>query len=367
MKKNLSFLLAAPLLLFFAACGKKGPIYPPLVLIPQPVEILRVFQRGDKIFLQWVNPTAYIDGRSLSGISLIEVWVYEAADSSSEEARAIPIEEFEKKARLAAVIKKEEFLTFRKEGGPPEGEFQYVFPLTGKSLGGCQWAFAIRVMDAGKKKSEFSRIIALRPQALSLPPFQVEAAVFEDRIELKWAAPQENTDRSTPAAVKGYNIYRAEGENMPRLLNSAPVSDTQHGDKEFLFGRNYRYFIRASASESAPYLESEDSAVIEVLPRDVFAPAPPSGLEAVSSTGLVTLIWEANREKDIAGYKVWRKEEGRDACVLLTPEPILENTFTDTAVEKGRRYEYAITALDRSGNESQKSEPVVEITEDEAP
>jgi fibronectin type 3 domain-containing protein len=48
----------------------------------------------------------------------------------------------------------------------------------------------------------------------------------------------------------------------------------------------------------------------------------------------------------------------------LTPEPIRENTYNDSIVEKNKRYYYAITALDESGNESPKSKSVSEVIKD---
>ncbi len=56
--------------------------------------------------------------------------------------------------------------------------------------------------------------------------------------------------------------------------------------------------------------------------------------------------------------------EGKDEFVLLTPQPIAENAFNDTTVEKDKRYHYAVTAQDNSGNESRKSESVSEIIKD---
>ncbi|MCK7579395.1 MAG: hypothetical protein MZV65_29175 [Chromatiales bacterium] len=41
------------------ACGKKGPLRPPLRLVPQTAEGLRAFQRGARIVLEWTQPDAY--------------------------------------------------------------------------------------------------------------------------------------------------------------------------------------------------------------------------------------------------------------------------------------------------------------------
>jgi len=56
--------------------------------------------------------------------------------------------------------------------------------------------------------------------------------------------------------------------------------------------------------------------------------------------------------------------EGEDEFVLLTPQTIAENAFNDATVEKNKRYHYAVTAQDRSGNESRKSRSVSEVIKD---
>jgi len=361
MKKFYLILSVAVLLSFFPFCGKKGPIQPPLVLVPQTVENFKAFQQGDKIIIEWSNPTAYIDGSALAAVSEVEIWVFEQKNSSERNTQAARPKDFEKEARLVAAIKKEQLSSYQKKKEKKANEFLYVFPLTEKNLAASQMIFAIRVKDEKRKKSELSNLSSVKPQALPLPPGSAQAAVFEDRIEVSWEAPVENIDHSTPAKIEGYNLYKAEKDAFPQLLNSSLIRETRYEDRDFLFGRVYRYYVRAATSASEPYLESDDSQLVEVLPKDIFPPAPPSGLAAIKSAGSITLVWEANQEKDLAGYKVWRRGENQAEFICLTSLLILENNFSDTMIEKNKRYEYAITALDGNGNESQKSKSVLEM------
>ena len=85
---------------------------------------------------------------------------------------------------------------------------------------------------------------------------------------------------------------------------------------------------------------------------------------SIAAEGYVSLTWDDNKEADLAGYRVWRRMEGESEFVLLTPQPIRGNAFGDNRVEKNKRYDYAITALDKAGNESPKSESVSEIIKD---
>jgi fibronectin type 3 domain-containing protein len=105
--------------------------------------------------------------------------------------------------------------------------------------------------------------------------------------------------------------------------------------------------------------ESEPSQPYQVIPRDIFPPARPTGLTGLYTTGAVELVWDANTEKDLAGYYVYRHENGEQPKRLnkaLLPTPILR----DTSVQPGRTYFYQVTAVDLSNNESRPG-PEVEV------
>ena len=69
----------------------------------------------------------------------------------------------------------------------------------------------------------------------------------------------------------------------------------------------------------------------------MFPPAAPKSLAAVSSAGAISLIWEGTEEPDLAGYIVLRGTAPGTPVDRLTPQPIRETTFRDTAVKPGTR------------------------------
>ena len=75
---------------------------------------------------------------------------------------------------------------------------------------------------------------------------------------------------------------------------------------------------------------------------------------------VLAISWDPNTEEDLEGYRVWRREEGAREFLLLMPETIKESAYNDRAVEKGKVYAYAVTALDKVGNESQKSKIITD-------
>jgi fibronectin type 3 domain-containing protein len=189
--------------------------------------------------------------------------------------------------------------------------------------------------------------------------------MFENSIKIEWKTPEENTDLSTPPNVVGYNVYRESGDEQFHRINTVLIKETEFTDRDFVYNVTYRYYVRASATQSSPYTESENSNVSEILAVDTLVPLAPTGLVAIAGEDFVSLSWDANKESDLSGYRVWRRSDLRDEFLALTEELIAENVYTDSTVEKDQRYFYAITALDANGNESQRSEAVSVVLERE--
>ena len=62
---------------------------------------------------------------------------------------------------------------------------------------------------------------------------------------------------------------------------------------------------------------------------------------------------------DLAGYRVYRSEQEETPGQLVTPDLLLSPAYRDTSVAANHRYWYTVTAVDRAGNESAPSAPVV--------
>jgi fibronectin type 3 domain-containing protein len=110
-------------------------------------------------------------------------------------------------------------------------------------------------------------------------------------------------------------------------------------------------------------IESEPTAPACATPRDTFSPSAPKQLSSVSDDKGVNLIWEPNAEPDLAGYIVLRGEGADDVMKPLTPEPIHETSYRDTAVQQGRSYIYAVVAIDNATppNQSEESNRQTEV------
>jgi len=90
---------------------------------------------------------------------------------------------------------------------------------------------------------------------------------------------------------------------------------------------------------------------VYILRPDHTPPSVPKGFYSITGDLEVWLFWEENDEKDLEGYRIYRKTDPNSnkyyhhATVDYPP-------YIDCDVENGSTYFYGVTAFDHDGNES---------------
>jgi fibronectin type 3 domain-containing protein len=104
------------------------------------------------------------------------------------------------------------------------------------------------------------------------------------------------------------------------------------------------------------------SEAVEVTTTDTFPPAVPQGLVAVadSAAAAIDLSWSPDSDSDLAAYYVYRREVGQNEPARRIASVGLETSYRDATTQPGRTYAYSLSAIDQSGNESQRSAAVEE-------
>jgi len=109
--------------------------------------------------------------------------------------------------------------------------------------------------------------------------------------------------------------------------------------------------------------EGDDSSPQKVFSKDIYPPAVPTGLQAVYSgpgqTPFVDLLWAPDSDADLAGYNIYRRENGGQSAKINT-DLVKTPAFRDTAVTPGKTYLYSVSAADERGNESPRSDETSE-------
>ena len=100
--------------------------------------------------------------------------------------------------------------------------------------------------------------------------------------------------------------------------------------------------------------------IITILVTFIF-----SFLPGITFAGSAVLSWQANSEPDIAGYSIYYGTLSRS---YSSPIPVGKiTTYTISNLDEGKKYYFAVTALDTSGNESGYSTEVSKVISSSSP
>lgn len=355
---GLAIIQLAAILGVAASCGKVGPPLPPEILIPAAVNDLTGAQIGNEIKLAWTLPARNTNGSKATTIQRMVIYrqiLPLTAPLPNTEELAVKFH-----GTKVLTIDTANLAAFTDRG---KVIFSDKFPgLDAAALPHSRFAYAVKVLNKKRQDAGFSNIV-LR-QFLPVPPpvTHLNIRAEETDLILTWdAAPQAG---GSGVEIAGYNIYRSEQSKVypPAPLNEAPISTLRYEDQSFHFGKTYYYTLRAVVRHNTLTAESFDSPEFAFKPIDVFPPKTPTGLTVVFAGGKMNLSWDANLEPDLAGYHVYRSDDGVN-FQKLNEELLKSPTFRDEKVQPGKKYFYRVTALDTSGNASPPSEIVWGITE----
>lgn len=337
----------------FAACGKIGDPLPPIPRAPLIIEELNVKQQGTQLILSF--PLI----RASRSPKLQRIDVYRLVDSASDPP-GLTEEAFSARASVITSIDQ-----IPNQNSAIVYRDQLELKTAVRNL---RYRYAVRLVNQTGQAADFSNYATIVPLFdLALPPTGLTVIQREKEIELSWTPPAANESGTSPANVAGYNLYRRKGDSVIKL-NDAPLNQTRFVDRNFEFGADYQYFIRAlsllpgNASLEAA-IESNESAPLAHTPKDTFPPAAPGPVTIASIGGMVSLFWPLNQETDVAGYNIYRAESGQTPpgqWIRLNPQLHKTASFRDDRVQVGREYFYQITAVDIYGNESARSETMNE-------
>lgn len=335
-------------------CGKRRPPLPPVERVQQRTELLSGIQQGNEVILSWPAPIRNAPDKSVQSIRRIDV--YRLAEGPNA-PRALTEDEFASRATLVGSVTYEQI-----QNAGERLTYSDSLELAGEPT---RLRYAVRYVNAAGQRAAFSNFLLIEPASriAKAPVLQSSGEVTEQAIKISWQAPSANIDNTTPINLLGYNVYRMdESQSVPGQapLNSSLISGTEFSDTNFKFGGEYRYLVRAvSLGSEGSQVESLNSNIISVMPRDTFRPAAPGGFSVAPAPGRLSIFFAANDEKDIAGYNIYRSTDPnlpKASWTKLNQTLLTRTSFQDERVESGRRYYYYIVAVDTAGNVSSESE-----------
>jgi hypothetical protein len=165
-------------------------------------------------------------------------------------------------------------------------------------------------------------------------------------------------DVSPSAVAAATNGGPAQPAGQLRLTR-APIQETSYSDTRIEWGSTRCYVVRTVETFGDLALESDAPTPECQMLVDTFPPSAPKDLRVIATEKVISLIWEPNSEKDVAGYLVLRGTSAEN-LQTITPAPIATTTYND-GVATGTRYWYVVRAVDRAGNVGPSSNRVEEL------
>lgn len=357
-----------------AACGRKLPPEAPLQVLPARVEPVRVTQEGSDTVLRFPYPSRTTTGAPLDGLSKVTLYrelLPAPTGAMTPPPPSGPARDREERLFLGRAEKVRELtrsdLDAATSGGDVILRDSLTGLFTGNRLGRVFLRYGLTATRDRRKVSEISPLVSIRPLVPPGAPRALTVLVEEGSVCLEWERPAAMLDGSLPVVVDTYAVFRREWAAGAEAVYDDPIAFEKHEwffDRTAQPDRKYAYTVRGippgtprptgaprSKDEPVAYGPPADEVVADT--RDVFPPPAPEGFQVLPELGGNRLVWNPVLAPDLDHYRLYRRNAAGSPWERLGPVGA-DTTWFDPG--PGRSVTYAVTAVDRSGNESPRAE-----------
>lgn len=321
---------------------------PPSLKLPEPVVDLTAQRTGNQVSLHWTMPKRATDKVLLAGGQ--KARVCRRVDSESCVVVA--------NLRLAPTI---------------AASFTDQLPAALVSGSTRPLVYTVEIENRSGRAAGPSNTAVTASGSAPLQPGNFQARAQAEGIVLSWV-PEDGADtvRIDRTLVQPPGEQKSSNPNSSiPLQQTLEFSGRDQGrvlDHDAALDHTYTYVAQRIAKLTlvgrSVEVASAPSEPITTNARDLFPPSTPVGLQVVADAEAhaIDLSWQPDTEADLAGYSVYRREQGSS----VPPERISSETqpapsFRDSTARPGHTYEYSVSATDHDGNESSRA-PEVEET-----
>jgi hypothetical protein len=357
-------LIAAALLV---GCGSPGVPQPPSLELARPVRDLKAFRKGNEVHLTWSVPTETTDHQIFRHAGNTQIC---RGIGGALKACGTPIAEM----HTPTLSDSQNTARYRRSSSPrpanPQADYTDRLSTTLEmNAPTSNLVYGVSILNSYSRSAGLSNQVQVPSAPTLAAPANFNAKLTPEGVAVTWSRVP------APPEVSGlryaYRIYRREAQSghdaIAGEVSFAGNTEPALLDSNFEWEKAYDYrattvtFVeQGNASEQ---VEGEDTPSVRIVAHDIFAPAMPTGLQAVFSgpgqKPFIDLIWNANSEPDLAGYNVYRHEPNGE-LIKINTELVKVPAFRDPNVLAGHEYFYSVTSVDTRGNESEKSEKAYE-------
>lgn len=339
-------------------CGRKAPPLPPQIRRPDATRDLTAEQVGTQAVLRWSYPSTTTAGGALPDLERIEVW--RATLPLGQEPPASPSAR-DQEIRVGLLQGQGDVLRTLDPAALDEatrGSALVISDDLGEWLattkippGEAVLWYSVRSVCCGGRRSDFSNIARLEPQAPPDAPTGLAATVAADGIHLTW---------DPEASIEVLVSRSSDGETWTDLTPE-PVAATEWVDSGAAQDTRWSYRVRAvrKVMKGGRVVGPPGPAVAVDYP-DVYPPSPPEDLVCLPEGVRVRLRWQ--RAEGATGYQVSRQVGGADPVDI--GHTVSGLSFDDEDPPLGS-LTYGVEAVDVAGNRSQRVTCTAVIADEE--
>nr|MBF0220836.1 fibronectin type III domain-containing protein [Desulfobulbaceae bacterium] len=325
------------------SCGRKTLPIPPEDALPQAITDLSFQQDENKIILNWTAPEYTTAGSKLPNIDSFEI--LRAGIPEKDFCAGCPVSftsSFEISAEIAIT-------------DPKSRAAQYTEMILRP---GHRFFYKVRSKAGWRLISEDSNIVSFSWNSPAKAPESPTAISGDMEVMLSWL-PVTTLIDGQQIDNPLYQVFRSRLKQNFEPIGQ-PVAVPAFVDSGLVNGQQYFYKISAIQLHEKNKITGLASHVVSSTPKDMTAPAPPRNITVVQLADGVKILWDKAAEKDIAGYRVYRRAATETTMQRIGQVDQAQFSFTDQPATAKAGLYYAVTAYDRAtpANESPKSKEI---------
>jgi len=330
-------------------CGTPGAPQPPSLGLPGLVQDLSAIRAGTAVKLKWTMPRRNTDRTMIKHEVPVRICRSQAENTSCDPVGPDQMT-------------------------PPGAEGEYTDNLPTELARGParRIRYFVELRNKRERSAGLSNPAVVLAGAAPAPIEGLKAEVTKPGVVLSWTGNDESSavrlerELLTSNPKTDHGLLSAPSEPKSQNLLVQPGKQSRAMDTGVRVGESYQYraqrVVRLDENGKALELDGAFSPWVLVNVQDVFPPAVPTGLVAISIEGRdgaggpsIDLSWQPDTDPKLVGYAVYRAEEGNDWQRISKEPPTITPAFHDATVQAGHRYRYVVTAVDKNGHESARS------------
>lgn len=216
------------------------------------------------------------------------------------------------------------------------------------------YSYAVASVNSSYNISPLTERVSVAFSGGMLPiPSKVIATLYGNHVFVIWDQVAEQN-----AAIASYRVFRSvvsEDDSQTakeQLVAALSYEENSYTDSLVSGGTHYRYRVQSVCADTNEVSGLSLPAGVSIPDN---RPLLPGQVYAFASEKSVLLQWDLPSDSSLSGLRVYRATAGQQAT-LLKELPASDTQYEDLTAQKGITYFYYLTALSKTGKESEPTD-----------